>query len=54
MEKELGGFPSSTAGLYETLEFEQAEKPNAEECLYVASAYQTIAQTGSNPPKKHC
>jgi thiol-disulfide isomerase/thioredoxin len=51
MEKELGGFPPSTAGLYETLEFEQREKPNAEECLYVASAYQTIAQTASGAPK---
>lgn len=51
IEKELAGFPASVGDLYETMEFENKGKPNAEECLYAASSYQGIAQTASGTPK---
>lgn len=51
MQKSLGDFPSSTGELYQAMEFENKDKPNAEECLYVAAGYQNIAQTTTGTPK---
>lgn len=47
MQKNLEGFPASTGDLYDIMQFDDKKQPKAEECLYIASGYQTLAQTAT-------
>lgn len=50
--KELKDFPGSVSGLYESMEFADAVKPNAEECMGAGAGLQGIAQTCTGNAKK--